>query len=58
MHMVAPYMVWYNFVRQHKAHKLSLAMAAGLTDRLWSMENLAAMVAAAAPKPSKCGPYR
>ena len=26
-----------NFVRTHKAHKLSPAMAAGLTDKLWDM---------------------
>lgn len=49
MHMVALYTVWYNFVKTHKAHKLSPAMAAGVTDRLWSMEDLAAMIGATAP---------
>ena len=29
--------VWYNYVRQHKTHRLSPAMAAGITDELWSM---------------------
>ena len=28
-HALALYFVWYNFCRQHKAHKLSPAMAAG-----------------------------
>lgn len=58
MHMVALYTVWYNFVKTHKAHKLSPAMAAGITDRLWSMEDLAAMIDAAALKPGKRGPYK
>ena len=58
VHMVALYTVWYNFVRQHKAHRLSPAMAAGVADRLWSMEDIAALVEAAAPKPGPRGPYR
>jgi IS1 family transposase len=52
------YFVWYNFARQHKAHKLSPAMAAGLTDRLWSMEDIADLIDARAPKPGKRGPYK
>jgi hypothetical protein len=57
-HALALYFVWYNFVRQHKAHRLSPAMAAGVTDRLWNMEDLAELVEAAAPKPGPRGPYR
>lgn len=57
-HMVALYTCWYNFVRQHKAHKLSPAMAAGLTDKLWSMADLAEMIDATLPKPGKRGPYK
>jgi IS1 family transposase len=42
MHMVALYTVWYNFVKQHKSLKrLSPAMAAGVTDKLWEMKDLA-----------------
>jgi hypothetical protein len=48
--MVALYTVRDNFVRQHKAHKLLPALAAGLSDRLWSMEGVAALVEAAAPQ--------
>ena len=39
-----PYTVWYNFVRIHKAHRLTPAMSAGLTDRLRSMEDTAALI--------------
>ena len=59
MHMVAVYTVWYNFVKQHKTLKgLSPAMAAGVSDTLWSMTDLAEMVDAAAPKAGKRGPYK
>ena len=49
-HMVAPYTVWYNFVRIHKTLRLTPAMAAGITDRLWSMEDIAALIDEAAEK--------
>lgn len=58
MHMVALYTVWYNFVRIHKSLRMSPAMAAGVTQRLWSMEEIAELVDATAPKPGKRGPYR
>jgi hypothetical protein len=59
MHMVALYTVWYNYVREHKSLKgLSPAMAAGLSEALWSMTELAGMVDAAAPKPGPTGPYK
>jgi IS1 family transposase len=57
-HMVALYTVWNNFVRQHKTLRVSPAMAADLTDRLWSMGNVAALVEDAAPKLGKRGPYK
>jgi hypothetical protein len=34
------------------------AMAAGVSETLWSMNDLAAMVDAAASKAGKCGPYK
>ena len=59
MHMVALYTVWYNFVKQHKTLKgISPAMAAGVSQTLWSMTDLTAMVEAAAPKGGKRGPYK
>lgn len=57
-HMVALYTVWYNFVKLHKKHRMSPAMAAGVSDRLWSVEDIAALVEAAAPKPGRRGPYK
>jgi hypothetical protein len=57
--MVALYTIWYNYVKQHKSLKgLSPAMAAGLSDTLWSMTNLAEMIDATLPMPAKRGPYQ
>jgi hypothetical protein len=39
-HALALYFVFYNFVRIHKTLKMTPAMAAGVTDRLWSMEDI------------------
>ena len=36
-HMVAIYAVWYNGIRIHKTLRVTPAMAAELTDRLWSL---------------------
>jgi hypothetical protein len=45
-------------VKQHKSLKgLSPAMAAGVSDTLWSMGDLAEMVDATLPKPGKRGLY-
>ncbi len=58
-HMVALHAVWYNFVRVHKSLRVSPAMAAGISDRLWSVEDLAALVEAADAKPAAMrGPYK
>lgn len=58
MHMVALYTVWYNFIRIHKTLKTSPAMAAGVSETLWSMDDLVAMMDAVAPKPGRRGPYK
>lgn len=59
MRMVALYTVWYKYVKQHKTLKgLSPAMAAGLSETLWSVASIAEMVDAAQPKPGKRGPYK
>ncbi|MCW6511272.1 IS1 family transposase [Lichenifustis flavocetrariae] len=57
-HMVALYAVCYNFCRIHKSLRVSPAMAAGVADRLWSMEDVAEMVEAGLPKPGKRGSYK
>jgi IS1 family transposase len=45
VHMVALYTVWYNFVKQHKTLKgITPAMAANVTTRLWSIEDIVTLV--------------
>lgn len=58
MHMVAIYTVWYNFVRVHKSLRMSPAMAAGVSDKLWSMEEMAEMIDATLPKPGRPKHYQ
>lgn len=58
MHMVALYTVWYNFVKMHKTLKMTPAMAAGVSDTLMDMGDIADLVEAAAPKPGRRGPYK
>jgi hypothetical protein len=41
-----------NFVRVHKTLRMTPAMAASVTDRPWSMEDIAMLVEAAGPKPN------
>jgi IS1 family transposase len=43
-HALALYFYWYNWVRSHKAHKLTPAMAAGLTTSPMEMADLVAMM--------------
>lgn len=49
--------VWYNFIRIHKTPRVTPAMAAGVTDRLWSAEMIGELVEAVAPKPGNRGSY-
>jgi IS1 family transposase len=56
--MVAIYAVHYNFVRIHKSLRITPAMAAGLTDRVWSLEEIVLMADIYIPKASKRGPYK
>ncbi len=55
---VALHFAYYNFVRIHKTLRMTPAMAAGVTDKLWDMSDLVAIVEAAEAKPGKRGPYR
>jgi len=43
-HQLAVYFVFYNFVRIHKTLRMTPAMAAGIADRLWSMEDVVALI--------------
>ena len=57
---VALHFVFYNFVRIHRTLRVTPAMEARLTDRLWEMRDIVALVetAEAAEGPKKRGPYK
>jgi IS1 family transposase len=56
--MVAIYAVHYNFARIHKTLRITPSMAAGLSDHVWSLEEIVMMADSSMPKPSKRGPYK
>jgi IS1 family transposase len=58
IHALALYFAFYNFCRIHKTLKVSPAMAAGITDKLWSLEDIADRIEATQPAPAKRGPYK
>ena len=58
IHALALYFVHYNFCRIHKSLKTSPAMAAGIVDTLWSLDDVIAKIDEMAPPPAKRGPYK
>jgi hypothetical protein len=50
--------MFYNFARMYKTLRTSPAMAAGVSDRLWSMADIAEAIEARRPAPAKRGPYK
>jgi IS1 family transposase len=57
-HMVAMYAVWYNWIRIHKTLRVTPAMQAKLTTRLWSWEEIVKAMDADVPVAKKRGPYK
>jgi hypothetical protein len=55
---VALHMMYYNFVRIHGKTRMSPAMAAGVSDRLWEIGDIVALVEANDEAPKKRGPYK
>lgn len=55
---VALHFMYYNFVRIHKALRVTPAMAAGVADRLWEIADIAKLVEDAEGRPTKRGPYK
>lgn len=43
-HAVALHFMYYNFVRQHQTLRVSPAMAAGVTDHLWELEDIVKLI--------------
>lgn len=57
-HAVALHMMYYNFVRVHKTLRVTPAMEAGVTDRLWEIADIAKLVEDAEAAPKVRGPYK
>jgi hypothetical protein len=51
--------MYYNFVRIHATLRVTPAMAAGVTDKLWEIGDIVALIETKeAEKPAIRGPYR
>jgi IS1 family transposase len=55
---MALFTTYYNFVSIHKTLRVTPAMAAGVSARLWEVSDIVALLEAAEPKPGKRGPYK
>jgi len=55
---VALHFMYCNFIRIHQTLRVTPAMESGLTDHVWSIEELLQVMDAMMPKPSKRGPYK
>jgi len=44
-HAIAVHFMWYNFGRIHKTLRVTPAMAAGVSDRVWSLEDVVQLIA-------------
>ena len=54
---VALHMMYYNFVRIHQMLRVTPAMAAGVSDKLWEIGDIERLVRDAEAPPKKRGPY-
>ncbi len=55
---VALHMMYYNFVRIHSTLRMTPAMAAGVSDRLWEIGDIVKLVEDAEAKLGPRGPYK
>jgi IS1 family transposase len=55
---LAIYFMHYNFVRIHQSLRVTPAMAGGVSDKLWSLDDLVALIETNEPPPKKRGPYK
>ena len=58
IHAVAIYFIHYNFAKIHGSLRFTPAMAAGVTDHVWELEEIVGLLEAAEPKGGKRGPYK
>lgn len=57
-HAISLYFTFYNWTRIHKTLRTTPAMAAGIADRVWTMEEIIVLMDEAAPKPGRPKTYR
>lgn len=57
-HALSLYFTFYNWTRIHKSLRVSPAMAAGITDHLWTMEEIVGLMDEVAPKPGRPKTYK
>ena len=56
-HAVALHVFHYNFCRLHQTLKVTPAMEARVTDRLWEIADIVRLIDEATPPPGPRGPY-
>ena len=57
-HQIALHFMYYNFVRIHQSLRVTPAMEAGVTDRLWEIGDIVGLIEDREPRPGPRGPYR
>ncbi len=57
-HSVALHTMYYNFCRIHQSLKVTPAMEAGVTNRLFEIDDIIKLVDDAAPKPNRPKTYK
>jgi hypothetical protein len=55
---VALHIMYYNFVKLHSKLRVTPAMAAGVTDRVWEVSDIVALWEAVEPKAGRRGAYK
>jgi hypothetical protein len=56
--MVAIHAVYYNFARIRKTMRITPSMVAGLSDHVWTLEEIVMMADSYAEAPEPRGPYK
>jgi hypothetical protein len=58
MYAFSLHAMYYNFVRMHSTLRMSPAMAAGVSTKLWNMADIVTLIDARETAPMKRGPYK
>jgi hypothetical protein len=58
LYALAIFFQHYNFCRIHKSLRVTPAMAAGIADHVWGLEEIIARMDAMQPEPQPRGPYK